>query len=174
MCRRVRRQTAISHQRFTPGIQSRSGFATIWCIACLPIVIAAIAFVVSIGRLNLARTELKSAAEATSIVGSRVWGQAGDGPGNDATGRITGLAAANAMVSSNTAIGVTPSVVSIEMGTYVSGVFVSGAPAPAASMRAVRATLNVTVPGKFGASDYTVKGQSLAWFNGTRSVLTFD
>lgn len=170
---RIHPDSAASGQPMPIGDHRRSGLAVIWVIACLPIVIAAIAFVVSIGRLNLARTELKTAAESAALGGAVVWGRAGDGASNDAAGRTAGMAEANAMVSANTSLEVTPTVNTIEMGTYVGGVFTPGAPAPTAATRAVRVTLSVSVAGKFGAAAYTVKTQALGYFNGTRAVLSY-
>lgn len=152
-------------------IPSRSGFAAIWVIASIPIVIAAIAFVVSIGRLNIARTELKTAAEAGSLAGSLVWGRAGDGASNDTAGRVTGLVFANQIIVANSALGESPTVESIEMGIYTAGTFVVAASAPVAATRAVRITLSIPVSGKFGATTYTVKARATAWFNGSRAVL---
>jgi uncharacterized membrane protein len=168
---RLRTTRTLAHN---PVFVARRGFAAIWVIACIPLVIAAISFVVSIGRLNLARTELKTAAESAALGGARAWGQTGDGTANDAAGQPLGLAQANAMIMANSVLGVTPTVVTIELGMYVAGVFTPSTSVPAAAQRAFRVTLETTVTGKFGTSNYTVKSQALAVFNGSRAVITYD
>ena len=132
--------------------------------------LAAVAFVVSIGRLDLARTELKTAAESAALGGARVWGQSTD----DAAGQTAAMVRINEMITANKALGHTPTVVTIETGAYVVGVFTISASVPIQTERAYRITLSTIVIGKLGAADYTVQSQALAVYNGSRAVLTYD
>ncbi|MEI8381811.1 MAG: pilus assembly protein TadG-related protein [Planctomycetota bacterium] len=149
---------------------TRRGFAVIWILGCMPIFLAAVAFVVSVGRLDIARTELKTAAESAALAGARTWGQSPD----DAAGQAAAMVQITVMIAANTVLGNTPTVVSIETGAYVGGVFTPSVAVPTQTQRAYRITLSTIVTGKLGASDYTVKSQALAVFNGTRAVLTYD
>lgn len=153
-----------------PRVASRRGFAVIWLLGSMPILLAAVAFVVSIGRLDLARTELKTAAESAALGGARVWGEST----NDAAGQTAAMVRINEMITANKALGHTPTVVTIETGAYVVGVFTISASVPILTERAYRITLSTIVIGKLGAADYTVQSQALAVYNGSRAVLTYD
>ena len=153
-----------------PRVASRRGFAVIWLLGSMPILLAAVAFVVSIGRLDLARTELKTAAESAALGGARVWGESTD----DAAGQTAAMVRINEMITANKALGHTPTVVTIETGAYVGGVFTSSVSVPILTKRAYRITLSTIVIGKLGAADYTVQSQALAVYNGSRAVLTYD
>lgn len=148
----------------------RRGFAVIWILGCMPVFLAAVAFVVSVGRLDIARTELKTAAESAVLGGARVWGQSSD----DAAGQAAAMVQIMAMIAANDVLGETPTVISIQAGAYVGGVFTPSVTVPTQTQRAYRITLSTIVSGKLGASDYTVQSQALAVFNGTRAVLTYD
>lgn len=160
----------LNDARHNPLRSSRRGFAAIWLIGFIPVFLGAVAFVVSIGRLDLARTELKTAAEAAALGGARVWGQSSD----DIAGQMAATAAITSMIAANSVLGNTPTVISIESGAYVGGVFTPSATVPTQTQRAYRITLSTMVSGKFGIADYTVQSQALAVFNGTRAVLTYD
>ena len=153
-----------------PRVASRRGFAVIWLLGSMPILLAAVAFVVSIGRLDLARTELKTAAESAALGGARVWGESTD----DAAGQTAAMVRINEMITANKALGHTPTVVTIETGAYVGGVFTSSVSVPTQTERAYRITLSTIVTGKLGAANYTVQSQALAVYNGSRAVLTYD
>jgi hypothetical protein len=70
---------AEASQRHPPRCRParRRGLATMWLIMFGPVFLVMLYFVVEIGHLYLAKTELNNALEAAALAGAQRWSQAG-------------------------------------------------------------------------------------------------
>lgn len=77
----------------------RPGISTIWVIPSLPAVMTIVVMVVDVGRVWLARSELKNALDAAALSGIKTWGEGGT--------TAQARADANDAMSANTILGTT-------------------------------------------------------------------
>lgn len=59
--------------------RDREGFSSLWLVLTLPIFLTLFVFMVEIGNLWLARTELENALESSALAAVKEWGDAGGG-----------------------------------------------------------------------------------------------
>ena len=87
---------------------NRSGISTIWVIVALPAVMTMFVMVVDVGRVWLARSELKTALDAAALSGIKTWGEGGT--------TAQARADANDAMSTNTILGTTTTLDTTEGG----------------------------------------------------------
>lgn len=174
-----------------PG--QRSGLVVIWFLALALMSITVIHFVLEIGWLNLARSELQVAVEGAALAGARSWGpnplselNPVDAPAL-AIARTTAKAYAHSVLSAHTVSGSSTELGNVSMnnnpaamnnnlacpgtivfGSSAGGVFSAGTPPPSPDQRAVRVDVTITISSPFGFGSRTINGNATAVWDATQ------
>ena len=163
----------------------RRGVAVVWLLACIPVAIVALQFVLEIGWLHRTRSELQVAVDSAALAGARVWGSSSPDAGSDsavirtaaktsaqetlAAHSLSGTAVLSGVASNNAPAQVNNNLAcpgTILLGDYVSGAFAAGSVPPVATRRACRCSVTVTVSSPFGFGSRTVSATSTALWDG--------
>lgn len=99
------------------NVPSRSGVATVWMLAAIPVVVLLLMIVVDIGHVWVARVELENGLEAAALAAVKEWASAGaSGPNWTVPARNRGMELAGA-----NAIRDVPLVIASNLGTFNAG-----------------------------------------------------
>lgn len=174
------------------GVHRRSGLVIVWFLGLGLLSVVAIHFVLEIGWLNLARSELQVATEGAALAGARSWGP---NPLSEldpmsapalAVARSAAKAYAQQVLAAHTVSGSSAELSGVStndhplavnnnlacpgtivFGSYAGGVFSAGTPPPSPDQRAVRVDVTITVTSPFGFGSRSINGNATAVWDST-------